>query len=565
MRADRQRRLAESEQQRALLRRADRAPAALGPGQAAAGPAGRLSAAAAQSLQRTIGNAAVARMVAEERHQHSADCGHGTAVQRSADEEGPQFDAMDRVDAVTRGSGSPMRTDVQRRMESEFGGEDFSDVRVHVDRDSADALGAKAYTTQTNRIVFRSAADMDDHTLRHELQHVRQQRVGGVPSGVSHPADALERDAESTAARLGRGTTDVQRATPPEAGRTPGPAPARGGAVQRVLSKTSRDFFRQWAGDGPALTTDQRNWVWDQLVQLNGGHEVRVKKLTPAVALKQLADNGVTRAAMDAQLGTGASSAQQAAAPETMEQYEERARTMVAGADQLWRERQARMPRLETATFDIQGLGRGTVAMLKSPSGPEHSHMLSWFSHGYEDKHRIAIDTKRQYAFAVEEEQSLNRIGADAEDFASLPGAFANAGVEPTGSAPGQYVQPHHASELTLEIDRVTGLVEHCDVAVLLDFQWSDTVAEEFAEARKADTPPLPVIIENAPAFRKYGALLIYACRTPWSVNAAAQGSKPLKEALQKELMAQGVAADEARRRAEEKYVGAPQRGRIHQ
>ncbi|MEV7128364.1 DUF4157 domain-containing protein [Streptomyces sp. NPDC093260] len=563
MRADRQRRLAESERQRALLRRADQAPAAaFGPGTAAAGRTGRMSAAAAQSLQRTAGNAAVARMVAEERHQHSADCGHGAAVQRSADDEAPQFDAMDRVEAVTRGSGSPMRTDVQRRMESDFGGEDFSDVRVHVDRDSADALGAKAYTTKTNRIVFRSPADMDDHTLRHELQHVRQQRVGGVPSGVSHPADALERDAESTAARLGRGATDVQRATPGEAGRSP--APTSGGAVQRV-TKASRDFFKQWAGDGPALTTDQRNWVWDQLVQLNGGHEVRVKKLAPAAALKQLADMGVTRAAMDAELGAGASSAQQDAVPETMEQYEERARAMVAGADQLWRERQARMPRLETVTFDIQGLGRGTVAMLKSPSGPEHSHMLSWFSHGYEDKQRIAIDTERQYAFAVEEEQSLNRIGAGADVFASLPGAFANAGVEPTGSAPGQYVQPHHASELTLEIDRVTGLVEHCDVAVLLDFQWSDTVADEFAEARKADTPPLPVIIENAPALRKYGALLIYACRTPWSVNAAAQGSKPLKEALQRELTEQGLSAEEARRRAEEKYVGAPRTGRVHQ
>ncbi|MFI0190586.1 DUF4157 domain-containing protein [Streptomyces sp. NPDC017082] len=564
MRADRQQRIAEPDDKRALPRQADRAPALLRGGPAAAGRTGRMSPAAARSLQRTIGNAAVARLMEPERHQHDADCGHVTATQRLAEDLTVQPDAMARAEAVTRTAGSPMRADVQHKMEGDFGGEDFSDVRVHVDRDSAEALGAKAYTTNTNRIVFRSAADMDDHTLRHELQHVRQQRAGNVPTGVSHPTDALERDAESTAAQLGRQPKGVQRSTAPEHRTTPVAAGARTGVVQRVLSKTSQAFFQNWAGAGsPRLNPAQKNWVWQKLIEINK-HEAVVKQLTPAKALEQLAEHNVTVAAMEAAIG-GASTAQATAPPESMEQYEERAANTVLDADRTWRKGQPEMPRLERRTFDIEGLGRGTVALLKSASGPKHSDMLAWFSHGYEDKHPIAVGTPRQYGFAVQSEQSLNRVGANAEVFASLPDALANAGVEPTTDAPGEYVQPHHATELSLEIDRVTGLVDYCDVAVLLDFQWSDKVADAFAEARKAETPPLAVIIDSAPAFSRYKSLLIYACRTPWSVNAAAEGSSKLKAALQKELMSQGLSAAEALAKAQEKYEGSPQEGKVYQ
>ncbi|MGW0606842.1 eCIS core domain-containing protein [Streptomyces sp. NPDC002644] len=565
MRADRQQRLARPDERRALPRQPEQVPVLREGGPAAAGRPGPMSPGGAGALQRTIGNAAVVRRMERERHRHGPDCRHATAVQRLADDEEAQTDAVAQADAVTRTAGSPMRADVRRRMEGDFGGEDFGDVRVHVDRGSAEALGAKAYTTKTNRIVFRSAADMDDHTLRHELQHVRQQRAGGVPTGVSHPTDALERDAESTAAELGRQPQGVQRATAAEHPTTrPVAATARAGVVQRVLSKTTQSFFQTWAGAGsPRLNPEQKNWVWKKLIEINK-NEMAVKRLTPEKALAQLAEHDLTPAAMDAEIGS-ASTARQAAPPESMEQYQERAEGTVRDADRIWRERQPDMPRLETRTFDIEGLGRGTVAMLKSASAPRHPDMLAWFSHGYEDKQPIAVGTPRQYGFAVQSEQSLNRVGADAQIFASLPDALANAGVEPTGNAPGEYVQPHHATELSLEIDRVTGLVDHCDVAVLLDFQWSDQVADAFAEARKAETPPLAVIVDQAQALNRYTSLLIYACRTPWSVNAAAEGSSKLKASLQKELMSQGgLSAAEALAQAQEKYEGSPQRGKVY-
>src|SRR6185437_2686444 len=134
------------------------------------------------------------------------------------------------------------------------------------------------------------------------------------------------------------------------------------------------------------------------------------------------------------------------------------------------------MPEPQTVTFAIEGLGRGTVAMLRSHSGPKHPGMLSWFSHGYQDEHPVAIETRRRYGFAVPYGINMSRILATAQVFASLPDAFASSGIAPTTDAPGAYVAPHSASELTPEIDRLTGLVGYCDVAVLLDFRWAGQV-----------------------------------------------------------------------------------------
>ncbi|MEU1408155.1 DUF4157 domain-containing protein [Streptomyces sp. NPDC005728] len=572
---DRQQRSAEPRQQQGRPRQDVRVPAALGARLTAAGLAGQASPEATLALQRAIGNRAFTRLAAREHEQQGAACGEtdarshepdlvgGDAVQRLVDEQTVQRDALDRVDAVTRTVGSALPAQVQRRMESDYGGEDFSDVRVHVDRDSAESVGAKAYTTKTNHIVFRSAGDMDDHTMRHELQHVRQQRAGRVPSGVSHPGDTLEHEAEDTAVRIGRSPTgSVQRSAVAEPGAAPAAQSAAGGAVQRMVLKTGRDLYQQWGGDGPALVPAQKNWLWSQLLRLGGGQRnVTAMKLPDA--LKLLADNNVTRELMDQEVGQP-SAPPQPQGPKSREEYDAEAKNTVDEADALWRAREPQMPRLDTVAFHVEGLGRGTVAMLRSPSGPRHSNMLAWFSHGYEDKHPIAIDTERTYGFAVQEEKSLKRIGASAEVYASLPDAMAASGRQPTKDAPGAYVQPHHATELTQQIDLVVGLVNHCDVAVLLDFQWSETPAEEFTAARAAGTPPLPVIIERAEALAKYGSLLIFACRTPWSVNAGAEGSSVLKANYRRELLAQGRTPEQAEKETQDRYEASPTEGLVY-
>ncbi|WP_307835352.1 eCIS core domain-containing protein [Streptomyces adelaidensis] len=207
-------------------------------------PAGRVPAhgpaAALLALQRAAGNAAVARAVDEQRHEHDAGCGHGagaSSVQRSA------------VHQVLGTSGQPLGAALRSEMEGRFDGEDFSGVRVHTDtvaQRSAAEIGAKAYTSGSH-VVWDGR---DKHTLAHELDHYRQQRRGTVPgtdngSGlrVSDPSDWAEQEAEATARRVMSGPAPVQRATdgPEHAGALDAPATARlGHPVQRQAGHTVR-------------------------------------------------------------------------------------------------------------------------------------------------------------------------------------------------------------------------------------------------------------------------------------------------------------------------------------
>ncbi|MFG3044926.1 DUF4765 family protein [Streptomyces sp. NPDC048241] len=159
------------------------------------------------ALQRAVGNAAVCRAVAEERHEHEAGCGHDQPVQRRS-----------AVHDVLRSAGRPLATPVREEMEARHGGADFGGVRVHTDSaamGSAAEIGAKAYTSGSH-VVWDG---QDKHTLAHELTHVIQQSQGAVPgtdngSGlrVSDPSDWAERQAEDTARQVMRGPAPMQRA-----------------------------------------------------------------------------------------------------------------------------------------------------------------------------------------------------------------------------------------------------------------------------------------------------------------------------------------------------------------
>ncbi|MER7955853.1 DUF4157 domain-containing protein [Streptomyces sp. NPDC096030] len=131
------------------------------------------------ALQRTVGNAAVTRM-----------------VQRSS------------VHQVIGSRGQPLEPTLRGEMEARLGA-DFSDVRIHSDqaaqRSAAD-VGARAYTSGNHVVVGRGGGDK--HTLAHELTHVIQQRKGpvaGTETGdglkVSDPSDRFEREAEANAVR----------------------------------------------------------------------------------------------------------------------------------------------------------------------------------------------------------------------------------------------------------------------------------------------------------------------------------------------------------------------------
>ncbi|WP_223182765.1 MULTISPECIES: DUF4157 domain-containing protein [unclassified Streptomyces] len=245
----------------------------------ATGVGGALSPQSVLALQRTIGNAAVSRMIEESRHQHGAGCGHAQSPEAA-----PAPVQRSSVHGVLRSSGSPLDDGTRADMESRLGA-DFSDVRVHDDsaaRASAAEVGARAYTSGSHIVI--GAGGGDRHTLAHELTHVIQQRQGpvsGTDNGsglrVSDPSDRFEREAEANARRAlsgaapaapeaaTAGTRPVQRATE-------GARPA----VQRVVTGQEGTSSSSAPSYGTEITTAQEaaahGLTADNTLVVNAGH-----------------------------------------------------------------------------------------------------------------------------------------------------------------------------------------------------------------------------------------------------------------------------------------------------
>lgn len=160
------------------------------------------------ALQRRLGNAVVARMLAVQREQQREEPDR----RRSA------------VRDVLRSPGKPLDEPVRREMESRIGA-DFSNVRVHTDsaaHTTAESVQAHAFTSGSHIVFQRGrydpASSAGKHMLAHELTHVVQQRSGpvaGTDTGgglrMSDPSDSFERAAEANATRVMSGPASLQR------------------------------------------------------------------------------------------------------------------------------------------------------------------------------------------------------------------------------------------------------------------------------------------------------------------------------------------------------------------
>jgi hypothetical protein len=110
----------------------------------------------------------------------------------------------------TRGAGAPLESGVQQRLSPSLG--DLSDVRVHTDQTAHDlnhAVSARAFATGSDVYFasnqYKPNTTDGDKLIAHELAHVVQQR-GAPTSGpltVSNPGDAMEREADQVADKLG--------------------------------------------------------------------------------------------------------------------------------------------------------------------------------------------------------------------------------------------------------------------------------------------------------------------------------------------------------------------------
>jgi Domain of unknown function (DUF4157) len=131
------------------------------------------------------------------------------------------------VPDVLREPGQPLPAPLKSDMEARFG-TDLSGVRLHTGaaaRDSAAAIGARAFTAANHVVVGSGGADA--LTLGHELAHVVQQREGpvsGADNGsglmLSDPSDRFERAAEAVGRRVAAG---LPARTTPDAGASGAP------------------------------------------------------------------------------------------------------------------------------------------------------------------------------------------------------------------------------------------------------------------------------------------------------------------------------------------------------
>ncbi|MFE3653477.1 DUF4157 domain-containing protein, partial [Streptomyces sp. NPDC059152] len=139
---------------------------------------------------------------------------------------------------IVSGAGQPLDLSVRRELEEQLG-HDFSQVRLHTDRDSgqlAELMGADAFAV--GRDIFFRAGTYRPGTadgrrlLAHELLHTVQNphglgalRAGRDLGAVSLPQETVEREAESAAQESVRSAMlGAVRADEPAAGIEPGQA-----------------------------------------------------------------------------------------------------------------------------------------------------------------------------------------------------------------------------------------------------------------------------------------------------------------------------------------------------
>ncbi|MDF3302972.1 eCIS core domain-containing protein [Streptomyces tropicalis] len=188
----------------------NRTPADRGPGAVPARPAAAPPPLLA--LQRAAGNAAVSRAVEADRHRHGAGCGHEapTGAEQAAPE--PAAQRRSSLHDALASPGRPLESRILQRAEHAYG-MSFGHVRVHSGpeaRATAEEFGARALTSGPDIVV--GAQDVDDETMFHEIDHVRQQSLGevagtddGSGTRVSDPGDRFERRSTDNGRRLAQG------------------------------------------------------------------------------------------------------------------------------------------------------------------------------------------------------------------------------------------------------------------------------------------------------------------------------------------------------------------------
>jgi hypothetical protein len=153
------------------------------------------------ALQRHVGNAQIARMLAQRASEQD--------LPEVGLEGGPISDALAGRINAQRGSGVPLNETKRTQMESALGAP-LDDVRIHHDTE-ADLLNrsisARAFTTGTDLFLSSQASPDDTDLMAHELTHVVQQRdmSASGPLTVGPAGDSYEQEADAVADAVAAG------------------------------------------------------------------------------------------------------------------------------------------------------------------------------------------------------------------------------------------------------------------------------------------------------------------------------------------------------------------------
>lgn len=223
------------------------------------------------ALQRMAGNTAVVQRLAngndQEQHQHSGQCGHTPAVQRST------------VPDVVNSPGQPFDGPLRTEMESRFGA-DLSHLRVHTDaaaQRSATEIQAEAYTSG-NHMVFTPSGIRKPMVVAHEIAHTFDQARGAVPGTdqgnglkLSSPDDSGERSAEAKAREV------MGRPLAPQAAAPASEQPTSHGqtAVQRAATVPGTSGGGAARGTGEAMSIQRAPSQYGDAMDLDDDYRGR--------------------------------------------------------------------------------------------------------------------------------------------------------------------------------------------------------------------------------------------------------------------------------------------------
>ena len=174
-------------------------------------------------LQRTVGNANVARLLAQRAampEEEEEQTGKIQALPEVGLAGGPVSDVLASRINASRGGGSSLGDDLRGNMEQQFG-TSFEDVRVHTGAESHQlnrSISAQAFTTGSDIFLGAGASATDQRLMAHELTHVVQQR--SMPTSgamtVGPAGDSYEQQADTVAAQVAASGASVAQREPEE-------------------------------------------------------------------------------------------------------------------------------------------------------------------------------------------------------------------------------------------------------------------------------------------------------------------------------------------------------------